>query len=300
MDENEVITPQTGNETIEEGTDTQDPASENTETDKSNVEGTVEPTSETDGGEDENFLGTFKTKEDADKGFKDAQAKITEQANKIKELEAAAKKQDINFMSPENVERKVAIVKQNVIAEYNQRLQGLGYKYGSYLPNDAVINNENDIIKYLPSEQAAQFMAELMNINNDCNFKLKSQTDAVYSEVNKAYEETKAKDKERYNNGKTGEMIFNAWYNPPETIDDVAKLFEDYKTFVIEEYIKELAANKEDTVHKDKLNTNAGTGKAKYGSGHIFTRKEIENMSTKEFLKYEKEIDAQIAKGLIN
>lgn len=292
MDENEVIENQTTDETIEEVDETTDEPAK--DTDNSDVD-PADDTTLSDDEENENFLGTFKTKEDADKGFKDAQAKITEQANRIKELESAAKKQETDTLAVENVERKVAAVKQTVIAEYNQRLQGLGYKYGSYIPNDAVINSEQDIIQNLPSEQAAQFVAELISIQNDCNLKLKNQTNAVYSEVNKAYEETKAKDKERY---KDNEVVFNAWYNPPETIEDVARLVEDVKKQAIEDYIKEQAAKQEDEKHKNKLNTTANT-KTKFKDDHIFTRDEIGKMSDKEFAKYEEQISKQVAAGLV-
>lgn len=291
MDENEVIEEQTNDETIEEVEETTD---EPENTDNSDVD-PADDTTSSDEEETENFLGTFKTKEDADKGFKDAQAKITEQANRIKELENAAKKQETDTLAVENVERKVAAVKQAVISEYNQRLQGLGYKYGSYIPNDAVINSEQDIIQNLPSEQAAQFVAELINIQNDCNMKLKNQTNAVYSEVNKAYEETKAKDKERY---KDNEVVFNAWYNPPETIEDVARLVENVKKQAIEDYIKEQAAKQEDEKHKNKLNTSAN-GKAKFKEDHIFTREEIGKMSDRDFAKYEDKISQQVAAGLV-
>lgn len=291
MDVNEVIEEQTNDETIEEVEDITD---EPENTDNSDVD-PADDTTSSDEEETENFLGTFKTKEDADKGFKDAQAKITEQANRIKELENAAKKQETDTLAVENVERRVAAVRQTVIAEYNQRLQGLGYKYGSYIPNDAVINSEQDIIQNLPSEQAAQFVAELINIQNDCNMKLKNQTNAVYGEVNKAYEETKAKDKERY---KGNEVVFNAWYNPPETIEDVAQLVENVKKQAIEDYIKEQAAKQEDEKHKNKLNTSAN-GKAKFKEDHIFTRDEIGRMSDQEFAKYEEKISQQVAAGLV-
>lgn len=291
MDENEVIENHAEDETIEEVEETTD---EPENTDNSEVDPT-DDTTLSDDDETENFLGTFKTKEDADKGFRDAQAKITEQANRIKELETVTKKQENDNLAVENVERKIAEVKQNVVAEYNQRCQGLGYKYGSYIPNDAVINNEMDIIKYLPSEQAAQFVAELMSIQNDCNYKLKNQTNVVYNEVNKAYEETKAKDKERY---KDNEIVFNAWYNPPETIEDVAQMVENVKKQAIEDYIKEQAAKQEDEKHKSKLNTSAN-GKAKFKEDHIFTRAEIAKMSDTEFAKYEEKISQQVAAGLV-
>ena len=283
-------------ETIVEDVNTEEPEN----TDNSEVETDEETTLSNDDeqdedGENENFLGTFKTKEEADKGFKNLQAKLTEQANKIKELEGAAQKQNDNILSEETIKRRVGAVKQNVLSEYNHRLQGLGYKYGSYIPNDAVINNENDIIKYLPSEQAAQFTAELFNLQGEFHAKLQNQTNAIYSEVNKTYEENKAKDKERY---KDNEVVFNAWYNPPETIDQVAELVENVKKQAIENYIKEQAAKKEDTDHKSKLNTTANT-KTKFKSDHVFTSAEIGKMSDSEFAKYEEVMGKQIAAGLV-
>lgn len=297
--ENETIEieNQTDDEIIEEDVDTSEPDNE----DNSDVETDEEPTSSDEGTEDEgnkeneNFLGTFKTKEDADKGFKNLQAKLTEQANKIKELETAAKKTTENVFSTENIERRVADVKRNVLAEYNQRLQGLGYKYGSYIPNEAVINSENDIVKYLPPEQASQFTAELMTLQANYSERMKAQTAQIYADVNKAYEEAKTKDKERY---KDNEIVFNAWYNPPETIEQVAELVENVKKLAIENYIKEQAAKKEDEGHKSKLTTNANS-KAKFKSDHIFTRSEIDKMSDKDFAKYEAIISKQVAEGLV-
>ena len=296
--ENEVIENQVSNdETIEENVETTEPEN----ADNSEVETDEDPTlSDNEGedeenGENENFLGTFKTKEDADKGFKSLQAKLTEQANKIKELETAAQKTTENAFTTENIERRVADVKRAVLAEYNQRLQGLGYKYGSYIPNDAVIKSEEDIISYLPSEQAAQFTAELMSLQANYNNRLKTQTDQIYADVNKAYEEAKAKDQERY---KDNDVVFNAWYNPPETIEQVAELVENVKKKAIEDYIKEQAAQKEDKEHKGRLDTSSST-KAKFKDDHIFTRSEIAKMSEKDFAKLEPIISKQVAAGLV-
>lgn len=299
MNEDQVIT-NAESETIEEVVNLDDtPANSEEGADKVDSDNTDDTTSQYSEDEDENFLGTFKTKEDADKGFKDAQAKITEQGNRIKELEKELNKQGMDILNPANVEKRAEVAKSQVFAEYKERLHGLGYKYGAYLPNDAEINNEMDIVRNLPSEQAALFVAEMMNIQNECSSKLKNQINGIYAEATKIYDEAKAKDKERFNNGKTGEMIYNAWYNPPETIDEVAKLFDDYKALVIEDYIKEQAAKQEDDLHKKKLSTNANT-KAKFKSDHIFTREEIGKMTTEEFAKYEDIIDKQVAAGLIH
>lgn len=298
MSEEQVITSE-DKETIEEtNTPDETPADNEDTADKADTELVDDPTSGDEDEENENYLGTFKTREDAVKGFKDAQSKITEQGNRIKELETKLNKQETNSMTPEFVEKRVQVVKQQTISEYNQRLEALGYKYGAYLNADAQINNEMDIIKNLPPEQSAMFVMELMNIQKDCQAKMQNRANAIYGEAHKAFEELKSKDKERYNNGKTGEMIFNAWYNPPQTIDDVAKLFEDYKALVIEDYIKEQAARKEDEKHKVKLNTNA-SGKSKFSTDHIFTSAEIGKMSNEEFAKYENVISQQVAAGLV-
>lgn len=292
MDENENLELE-ANETIEE-TDNGGKAPDTT--DNAANPAVDDPTSGNadNDGESENFLGTFKTKEDADKGFKDAQAKITQQANEIKEL----KKQlnpDTSIQLPD-VDKEVADVKAKVNAEYGERLRGLGVKYSSYMPQDAVINTIDDIVQNLPPIDAARFMNELNAIQGDCNAKLQKAIGDVKQNALTKFEEIKAKDKERY---KDNEIVFKAWYNPPQTIEGVAELVENVKKAAIENYIKEQAAKKEDNAHKDKLSTTANTANKKYNDGHIFTRKEIDKMSMTEFAKYEAEIGRQVAAGLI-
>jgi len=292
MDENENLDLNT-EETIEE-TDNGNDTPENTD----NVEDPAvdDPTSdgENDEGQEENFLGTFKTKEDADKGFKSAQAKITEQANKIKELEAKINGSETSSLPDLNEE--VAKAKQAISAEYNNRLRGLGVKYSSYIPNDVQINSIEDIVANLPPIDAARFMNEFNAIQNECSNKLNNDIATIKKNITAKYEEIKAADKERY---KDNETVFNAWYNPPETIEGVAELVENVRKQAIEDYIKEQAAKQEDEKHKNKLSTTANTSNKKFNDGHIFSRTEIDKMSNAEFAKYEAEISRQVAAGLI-
>lgn len=293
MEENVTLENQAGDETIEE-TGTQ--AAEPDIKDNSIAQPVDESTSSNvkNDNADENFLGTFKTKEDADKGFKEAQAKITSQGNRIKELE---KQLNINSSSClPDVNSEVEAVKQKVNEGYSQHLKGLGYKYSSFLPNDVVINTIDDIVENLPPLQASQFTAELINIQNSCNAQLQNEINGIYKNANSKFEELKANDKERY---KDNEIVFNAWYNPPETIEQVAELVENVKKKAIEDYIKDQAAKQEDDEHKGKLHTNTSSQKLSFADNHVFTRQEIDKMSVKEFQKFEKQIDAQIAKGLI-
>ena len=292
MDENENLDLNT-EETIEE-TDNGNDTPENTD----NVEDPAvdDPTSdgENDEGQEENFLGTFKTKEDADKGFKSAQAKITEQANKIKELEEKINGSETSSLPDLNEE--VAKAKQAISAEYNNRLRGLGVKYSSYIPNDVQINSIEDIVANLPPIDAARFMNEFNAIQNECSNKLNNDIATIKKNITAKYEEIKAADKERY---KDNETVFNAWYNPPETIEGVAELVENVRKQAIEDYIKEQAAKQEDEKHKNKLSTTANTSNKKFNDGHIFSRTEIDKMSNAEFAKYEAEISRQVAAGLI-
>jgi len=294
MDGNENLELNT-EETIEE-TETETDAPEDDE-DNAEDPAVDDPTSDGEDDEEieENFLGTFKTKEDADKGFKSAQAKITEQANKIKELEAKIKGSDTQQSLPD-VDQEIAKARQNVFAEYNNRLRGLGVKYSSYIPNDVQINSIEDIVANLPPIDAARFMNEFNAIQNECNGKLDKEIADIRSNANAKYEEIKAADKERY---KDNELVFNAWYNPPETIEGVAELVENVRKKAIEDYIKEQAAKQEDEKHKGKLNTTANTNTGKFKDGHIFTRSEIDKMSDAEFAKNEEEISRQVAAGLI-
>lgn len=296
MDENEVIENQLDDETIEEVDETTDDPDLDEEIDdeedKSEDDDTIDPTS-SDDEEDENFLGTFKTKEDADKGFKDAQAKITTQANEIKELKKQLNMQDTNSLP--DVDREIQAVHQKVNHDYAQRLQGLGYKYSSYIPNDAVINTIDDIVANLPPQQASQFTAELLNIQNTCNARLQNEINNVKTNATAKFDEIKAKDKERYKDDMT---VFNAWYDPPETIEGVAELVANVRKQAIEDYIREQAAKQEDDAHKKKLVTNANS-KAKFKDDHIFTRAEIAKMSDREFAKYEAKISEQVAAGLV-
>lgn len=297
MNEDLEIT-STPDETIEEDVNLEDtPADNKNEADKVNSDSSDDTTSKDGNEDDENFLGTFKTKEEADKGFKAAQAKITEQGNIIKELKSKLNIKEQNALP--DVNNEIEQVKQKVNNIYNEQMKGLGYKYSSYIPNDVPITQINDIIDNLPPQQAAQFTAELMQIQNECTNYLNSEIGNIHKNANAKYEELKAKDKERYNNGKTGEMIFNAWYNPPNSIDEVAKLFEDYKSLVIEDYIREQAEKQEDDLHKKKLSTNATNSKVKFNNDHIFTREEIGKMSPDEFAKYDAVISKQVAAGLI-
>ena len=297
MDGNEVIETQLDDEIIEEDEVTlEDPEDVEEEEedieDKSEDDDADDPTSSEEE-ENENFLGTFKTKEDADKGFKDAQAKITTQANEIKELKKQLNIQDTNSLP--NVEREIQAVQNKVNQDYAHRLQGLGYKYSSYIPSDAVINSVDDIVANLPPQQASQFTAELLNIQNTCNARLQNEINNVKNNATAKFEEIKAKDKERY---KDDLMVFNAWYDPPETIEGVAELVANVRKQAIEDYIKEQAAKQEDDAHKKKLVTNANS-KAKFKDDHIFTRAEIEKMSDREFAKYEAKISEQVAAGLV-
>lgn len=296
MDGNEVIENQLDDETIEEveilDEDPEIDEEEIDEEDKSEDEDTIDPTS-SDEEENENFLGTFKTKEDADKGFKDAQAKITEQGNRIKELEKQLNIQDTNSLP--DVDREIEAVHQRVNKDYAHRLQGLGYKYSAYIPSNAVINSIEDIVANLPPQQASQFTAELMNIQTVCNNQLQNEVNKVRNNATAKFEELKAKDRERY---KDDLMVFNAWYDPPETIEGVAELVANVRKQAIEDYIKEQAAKQEDDAHKKKLVTNANS-KAKFKDDHIFTRAEIDKMSDREFAKYEDIISKQVAAGLV-
>ncbi|MCD7740436.1 MAG: hypothetical protein LUH11_03710 [Candidatus Gastranaerophilales bacterium] len=240
------------------------------------------------------YLGTYKTKEAAEAGLKSAQAKITEQGNKIKELENKLNINDVNSIP--DINKQIANVRQKVNSEYGEMLKGLGYKYSSYLPQDIEYQNINDIVANLPPVQASQFTAEFMNIQNQCNNRINTEIQNVYKNFNQKYQEIKANDKERFKNN---EIAFNAWYNPPKTIDEVAQLIETVQKQAIENYIKEQAAKKEDETHKNKLSTTANTNNKNFTAEHIFTRNEIAKLSDKEFAKYEAQISAQVAAGLI-
>lgn len=292
VENNEIETEETIEET-DQGTDA--PDDENADNvDDPTVDDPTSEKGDNDGAEDENFFGTFKTKEDADKGFKSAQAKITEQANRIKELEALQKKADAPTVP--NVDQEVKNVTAKVNAEFGERLRGLGVKYSSYIPNDVQINTIDDIVANLPPQDASKFTAELIAIQNDCNGKLQKEINSVHENAKAKYEEIKNADKERY---KDNEIVFNAWYNPPETIEGVAELVENVRKQAIEDYIKEQTAKKEDEQHKSKLSTNVNSSSKKFNEGHIFTRAEIGKMKPSEFAKWEAEISRQVAEGLI-
>lgn len=245
-------------------------------------------------GAEQNYLGTYKTREEAENGFKSAQAKITEQGNRIKELEAKINKTDAPQLP--DINKEVESVQQKLNSEYAVRLQGLGVKYSSYLPDDIDIKSIEDIVANLPSQASANFMAEFKDIQAEYNSKIQSGINDVYKNAQAKYDEIKASDKERF---KDNEVVFSAWYNPPKTIEELAELVANVKKQAIEDYVKEQAAKNEDEDHKKRL-TNGGSGsKAKYGDGHIFTRQEIGKMSAAEFEKYERVISEQVAKGLV-
>ena len=296
----ELASQATGDETIgENGTASNDPNPDenNAGVDKSNDTTFNDPTStneNNDAGEEKNYLGTFKTREDAENGFKSAQAKITEQGNKIKELEAQINKADAPQLP--DVNKEVATVQQKINTEYAERLRGLGVKYSSFLPDDIDINTIDDIVANLPPTDAARFTAEFKDIQAEYNNKLNQEIDGVYKTANAKFEEIKAADKEKF---KDNDVVFNAWYNPPKTIDEVAELVANVKKQAIEEYIKEQAANTEDKNHKNRLNGVGGNSQTRYGEGHIFTRQEIDKMSSAEFAKLERIISEQVAKGLV-
>ena len=294
MDENANTTDFNANsETIEEtGSESKAPSNE----DYANGSAVDDPTSDNagnDGGENENYLANFKTKEDAEKGFKATQAKITEQGNKIKELEAKINGSN-NSMPDVNTE--VANARNKVLAEYNNRLRGLGVKYSSFVPNDVQINTIEDIIANLPPLDAGRFVQELNSIQIECNGKLQNEINTIQQNASTKFEEIKAQHKEQYKNN---QLVFEAWYNPPETIEGVAELIEKVRKSAIEDYIKQQAASKEDQTHKNKLSTTANTSTKKYNDGHIFTRSEIDKMGMEEFAKYENEISRQVAAGLV-
>lgn len=292
MDENENLENQT-EETIEETDNGNDTPDTTDNADGSAVNDTTSD-GENDEGSEENFLGNFKTKEDADKGFKSAQAKITEQANEIKKLKEQLNPDTSNQLP--DVDKAIEEVRNKVNVEYGERLRGLGVKYSSYMPEDAVINTIDDIVQNLPPIDAARFMNELNAIQGDCNAKLQQQIGEVKQNALTKFEEIKQADKERY---KDNEIVFNAWYNPPKTIEGVAELVENVKKLAIENYIKEQAAKQEDDNHKGKLNTSATQRGKNFNDGHIFTRAEIDKMSDADFAKYEAEISRQVAAGLI-
>ena len=239
-------------------------------------------------------MGTYKTREEAENGFKSAQAKITEQGNRIKELEAKINKQDAPQLP--DIHKEVAAVQQKINAEYSERLKGLGVKYSSYLPDDVEVNTIDDIVANLPSQASAKFMAEFKDIQAEYNDKLKTGIDDVHRNANAKFEELKASDKERY---KDNEVVFNAWYNPPKTIEELSELVATVKKQAIEDYVKEQAAKNEDTDHKKRLGNGGSGSKGSYDDGHIFTRQEIGKMSAAEFAKYEKVISEQVAKNLV-
>ena len=201
--------------------------------------------------------------------------------------------QDTNSLP--DVDREIQAVQSKVNQDYAHRLQGLGYKYSSFIPSDAVINSVDDIVANLPPQQASQFTAELLNIQNTCNARLQAEINNVKNNATAKFEELKAKDKERYKDDPT---VFNAWYDPPETIEGVAELVANVRKQAIEDYIKEQAAKQEDDAHKKKLVTNTNS-KAKFKDDHIFTRAEIAKMSDREFAKYEAKISEQVAAGLV-
>lgn len=293
MDENENLDLNT-EETIEETVNEDGSPADNADNEQDPA--VDDPTSENvqDDEETENFLGTFKTKEDADKGFKSAQAKITEQANRIKELESKLNP-DTSQQLPD-VDKAIADIKTRVNAEYGERLRGLGIKYSSYMPEDAVINTIDDIVRNLPPLDAAKFVNELNAIQSDCNGKLQKEIEFAQKDAVEKFEAIKTADKERY---KDNEAVFNAWYNPPQTIEEVALLVENVKKQAIEDYIKEQSAKREDNNHKSKLSTTANSANKKFNDGHIFTRSEIAKMSDAEFAKHESEISRQVAEGLV-
>lgn len=291
MDENENLDLNT-EETIEETV-----VGENTPDNTDNVDDPTvdDPTSNGENDEgNENFFGNFKTKEDAESGYKSAQAKITEQANEIKKLKEQLNPDTSNQLP--DTEKIIADVRDKINTEFGERLRGLGVKYSSYMPEGAVINTIDDIVQNLPPLDAAKFVTELNAIQNDCNGKMQREIDAVQKDAIKKFEDIKQADKERY---KDNEIVFNAWYNPPQTIEGVAELVENVRKQAIEDYIKEQAATREDNTHKNKLSTTANSGTKKFNDGHIFTRKEIDKMSNAEFAKYEAEISRQVAEGLI-
>lgn len=291
----------TGNGTIgEDGNASNDPANteNNSETDKSKETPSNEPTSQNDVNNttatEQNYLGTFKTREEAENGFKSAQAKITEQGNKIKELEAKMQKADAPQLP--DVNKEVAAVQEKINSEYSERLKGLGVKYSSYLPDEVEVNTIDDIVANLPSQVAAKFMSEFKDIQAEYNGKLNKSIGDVYQNANAKFEELKALDKEKY---KDNEVVFNAWYNPPKTIEELSKLVADVQKQAIENYVKEQAAKTEDADHKKRIENGGSGSGGNFGKDHIFTRTEIDKMSDAEFLKHQTEISRQVAAGLV-
>lgn len=281
-------------ETIDEVTTDETPETDE-ETDKVENDAADETTFEDDelGADQEDyFLGTFKTKEEAENSLKSSQAKITEQGNQIAEL---TKQIEAVKNPPKTPEVKYKEAETSVTQEFSQRFEGLGYKYSSYIPDGADINSPDDLIANLPPQQASQFTAEFMGIKNEFDNTLKTRQSEIYQEQVKHFETQKAADQERF---KGNQMVFDAWYTPPQTIDDVANLFDGYKTKVIQDYIKEKQAHKEDQEHKQKLDPNAGKGRIK-GQTHVYTEAEIAKMSDTEFKRHEKAISQQYAKGII-
>ncbi len=194
-----------------------------------------------------------------------------------------------------DVNKEIQTARQNLFNEYNKQIQGLGYKYGSFVPADAQINNVNDIVQYLPSVEASEFTREFMAIQNEFNSKMQSKIGEIQQSANAKFEEIKAQDKEKYKDDPT---VFEAWYNSPETIDEVAELIANVRKQAVDDYIKKQAAEQEDQNHKSKLEGNS-TNSRSFGKEHIFTRKEIDRMDMITFAKNEAAISRQVAAGLV-
>lgn len=187
-------------------------------------------------------------------------------------------------------------ISQQLNNNARQAFQGLQQRYSSYFPQNADLGTLENLVSYLPANQAINFMNELNAIKYQTSGKLQQEVLGMTQLLNQQKEALKSADKVRY---KDDEVVFNAWYNPPQSIDDVASLVNTIRKAAIDSYLKEQAVKQEDDSHKSKLTTSRSSSGLKVEEGHIFTRAELAKMTKQEFVKYEKEISRQVAEGLV-
>lgn len=242
---------------------------------------------------DEFYVGTYKTKDEAQKGINEASTKIKLQGDEIAQL----KKQlgQDSAKSPQKLDVKFQEIEENVLDMRAQAHYALGIRYKDYLPHDFEPTSFEHIIANLPPLQAAQLARDLKDVDIKCQHIFSQKAKEAQDFHAQEFEKLKNTDKERLN---TKEAVFEAWYNPPKTIDELETLVDTIEANAVQKYLKQQQANKENENQKQKL-TSIATAPAKFSAEHIFTQAEIDKMSMKTFAKYEAEIDRQMAKGLI-
>lgn len=256
-------------------------------------------------GEKNLIKGKFKSYEDLEVAYDNAQKKLTQTSQKLAQIE----KKSTNSELKEKVAQQEPDFKAN--AEYMEFQKNLLLKYLPYSHNQNAASL-NDFVAGLPPQLASQFGADLRELRS--GFELKEKEAAKQREElqNKAITQA-LQEFEQHNTGELEKpfkkIAFDFYksfgqFSPQdasavlELTDKVISAYEAQRTL-------QQQFSDENNLAKSKLTSSSTLPSSPLTEGqHVFSRAEIQEMmktpaGREKFLKVEKIIFNQMAKGLI-